>query len=91
VKQNRQRLVAARPSGASWDVVPAHGGWSAVLRIPREPGEEATCLALLDAGLVVQPGYFYDFTGGAFLVLSLLPPPDVFESALGPLARVLEG
>jgi alanine-synthesizing transaminase len=91
VKQNRRRLVAARPSQASWDVVPAHGGWSAVLRIPREPGEEATCLALLDAGLVVQPGYFYDFTGGAFLVLSLLPPPDVFESALGPLVRVLEG
>jgi aspartate/methionine/tyrosine aminotransferase len=91
VKENRRRLVAARPAGASWDVVPAHGGWSAVLRIPREPGEEATCLALLDAGVVVQPGYFYDFPGGAFLVLSLLPPADVFASALGPLTRVLGG
>ena len=89
VKKNRRSLVAARPSAAAWDVVPGHGGWSAVLRIPREPGEEAVCLALLDAGLVVQPGYFYDFTGGAFLVLSLLPPPEVFESALGPLVRVL--
>ncbi|WP_224242525.1 pyridoxal phosphate-dependent aminotransferase [Hyalangium gracile] len=89
VKENRRRLLAARPSEATWDVVPAHGGWSAVLRIPREPGEEATCLALLEAGLVVQPGYFYDFAGGAFLVLSLLPPADVFESALGPLVRTL--
>jgi aspartate/methionine/tyrosine aminotransferase len=91
VRENRRRLVATRPAGASWDVVPAHGGWSAVLRIPREPGEEALCLALLDAGVLVQPGYFYDFTGGAYLVLSLLPPPDVFASALGPLARVLNG
>lgn len=90
VKENRRRLMAARPSGASWGVVPGHGGWSAVLRMPREPGEEATCLALLDAGLLVQPGYFYDFAGGAFLVLSLLPPPEVFESALGPLVRVLD-
>ncbi len=91
VKENRRQLVAARPEGASWSVVPAHGGWSAVLRIPREPGEEATCLALLEAGVVVQPGYFYDFAGGAFLVLSLLPPPEVFKAALGPLAHVLAG
>jgi alanine-synthesizing transaminase len=91
VKENRRRLVAVRPAGATWDVVPAHGGWSAVLRISREPGEEATCLALLDAGVLVQPGYFYDFPGGAFLVLSLLPQPEVFASALGPLVRVLEG
>ena len=34
-------------------------------------------------------GYFYDLTGGAFLVLSLLPPPDVFAAALEPLVRVL--
>jgi alanine-synthesizing transaminase len=91
VRENRRRLVAARPPGASWGVVAAHGGWSAVLRIPREPGEEATCLALLGAGVSVQPGYFYDFAAGAFLVLSLLPPPDVFEAALGPLVRVLAG
>jgi aspartate/methionine/tyrosine aminotransferase len=89
VKENRRLLRQARPRDARWDVVPAQGGWSAVLRIPVEPGEEATCLALLDEGVVVQPGYFYDFSGGAFLVLSLLPPPDVFAAALEPLARVL--
>jgi alanine-synthesizing transaminase len=89
VKENRRRLLEARPTGASWDVVPAQGGWSAVLRIPLEPGEEATCLALLDEGVSVQPGYFYDFRGGAFLVLSLLTHPDVFAAALEPLVRVL--
>jgi aspartate/methionine/tyrosine aminotransferase len=89
VRGNRQRLLAARPADARWDVVPAHGGWSAVLRLPREPGEEAVCRALLDAGVAVQPGYFYDFAAGAFLVLSLLPPPECFTEALGPLVRVL--
>ncbi len=91
VRANRRALRAARPSDASWSVVPAEGGWSAVLRIPLEPGEEATCLALLDAGVVAHPGYFYDFVGGAYLVLSLLPPPDTFTAALGPLVRVLGG
>jgi aspartate/methionine/tyrosine aminotransferase len=89
VRGNRQRLLKARPAGATWDVVPAHGGWSTVLRIPAEPGEEATCLALLDAGVLVQPGYFYDFGGGAWLVLSLLPTPEVFAAAVEVLARVL--
>ncbi|WP_141328834.1 pyridoxal phosphate-dependent aminotransferase [Myxococcus sp. AB025B] len=89
VRANREHLLRARPPGATWDVLPAHGGWSAVLRIPREPGEEATCLALLEAGVLVQPGYFYDFGGGAFLVLSLLSPPEDFLAALAPLTRVL--
>ena len=37
----------------------------------------------------VQPGYFYDFPSGAWLVLSLLPPPEHFAAALAPLTRVL--
>ncbi|MBF5046562.1 pyridoxal phosphate-dependent aminotransferase [Aggregicoccus sp. 17bor-14] len=89
VAQNRAALRAARPAHAAWDLLPAEGGWSAVLRIPREPGEEATCLALLAAGVLVQPGYFYDFSGGAFLVLSLLVEPAVLGAALPLLQRVL--
>ncbi|XXF79307.1 pyridoxal phosphate-dependent aminotransferase [Myxococcaceae bacterium GXIMD 01537] len=90
VRGNLRALRAARPPGAAWDVVSAHGGWSAVLRVALAPGEEATCLRLLrEEGMLVQPGYFYDFASGAFLVLSLLPPPDVFAEAAGRLARVL--
>lgn len=89
VKGNRERLLRARPADAAWDVVRSHGGWSAVLRIPHHPGEEATCLRLLEEGVRVQPGYFHDFGGGAYLVLSLLPTPEVFTAALVPLSRVL--
>ncbi|WP_367616573.1 pyridoxal phosphate-dependent aminotransferase [Corallococcus exercitus] len=89
VKGNRERLLQVRPADAAWDVVASHGGWSAVLRIPHHPGEEATCLRLLEEGVRVQPGYFFDFGGGAYLVLSLLPTPEVFTAALMPLLRVL--
>ena len=37
-------------------------------------------------GVLVQPGYFFDFPTEAFLVLSLLTPPDVFADGV---SRVL--
>lgn len=90
VRENLRALRAARPAHAAWDLLPAEGGWSAVLRIPREPGDEATALALLAAGVLVQPGHLYDFApGGAYLVLSLLAPPADFRAALPVLQDVL--
>jgi alanine-synthesizing transaminase len=70
--------------------LPSEGGWSAVVRTPRTPSEEDLCLALLERGVVVQPGYFYDFTEDGFLVLSLLPPPELFARGAESLARCLE-
>jgi alanine-synthesizing transaminase len=80
-----ETAVSAEP-GIS--LLPAEGGWAAVIRVPATSSEEALVLRLVqDAGVLVHPGYFFDFTGGAHLVLSLLPPPDVFADAT---ARVLE-
>lgn len=87
--QNRAALVAARPDSASWSVLPSEGGWYAVLRIPQEPGEEAVCLALLERGLLVHPGYFFDFPGGAHLVVSLILAPPRFAQGLSLLVEVL--
>jgi len=36
--------------------------------------------------VLVHPGYFFDFPREAFLVLSLLPGPEVFDRAV---SRVL--
>src|SRR5262249_39574612 len=71
----RQALLAAWPRRAVWDVLPAEGGWSAIIRLPGEADEERICLDLLERGLKVQPGYFFDFPRGNFLVLSLIVPP----------------
>jgi hypothetical protein len=53
-----------------------------VLRIGETVDEEALCLALLDDGVAVQPGFFYDFERPGHLVLSLLPEPARFRAGL---------
>src|SRR5262249_9774837 len=90
VEANLATLRAVRPADAAWDVLPVEGGWSAVLRIPRHPGELETALAALEAGAVVHPGHFFDFPPGAdFLVLSLLREEARFSEGVARLARVL--
>jgi aspartate/methionine/tyrosine aminotransferase len=87
--RNRAALAAVRPSGAPWDVLRAEGGWSEVLSVPRSRSEEEWVLVLLEAGVLVHPGYFFDFPAGAHLVLSLLPEPEAFRRAAAILAGVL--
>jgi alanine-synthesizing transaminase len=71
------RAIMAGSSGAT--VLPADGGWSLVFRVPATRSEEALVTTLVERdGVVVHPGYFFDFPYEAFLVVSLLPEPDVF-------------
>jgi aspartate/methionine/tyrosine aminotransferase len=78
--QNRALLKKHLPP--SWSLLEAEGGWSAVVRVPEHPNEETLCLSLLERGVAVHPGYFYDFPSGAHVVLSLLPRPEVFEEGV---------
>jgi len=60
-------------------VLPAEGGWSAVVQVPTLMPEEELVLALLmEDGVLVHPGYFFDFASESFLVVSLLPEPPLF-------------
>jgi aspartate/methionine/tyrosine aminotransferase len=62
------------------DVLRAEGGWSAVVRVPATRGEEDLVLDLLEQdGVLVHPGFFFDFPHEAFLVVSLLPEPAAFR------------
>ncbi|MFZ4580897.1 MAG: pyridoxal phosphate-dependent aminotransferase, partial [Myxococcota bacterium] len=90
----RQRLEANRATleaafrNTEVTVLPADGGWSAVLRVPCGAGEEALALDLIEReGLIVHPGYFFDFPSEGWLVVGLLLPPDVFADALRRLAH----
>jgi hypothetical protein len=79
---NRRLLAARIPADSAATLLPAEAGWSAIVRVPGTLSDEEWALRLLDeAGLLVQPGYFFDLRLGATLVLSLLPPPVDF--ALG--------
>ena len=68
----------------------AEGGWYAVLQMPRIRTEEEWTLKLLDEyGVLVQPGFFFDFESEAFLVLSLLPEPATFAEGVARLRSVI--
>jgi aspartate/methionine/tyrosine aminotransferase len=69
--------------GGALTVLPAEGGWSAVIRVPATRSEEALVTELLERDAVaVHPGYFFDFPHEAFLVVSLLPEPDEFARGI---------
>ena len=88
VTRNYRALVKAAPAYPSVDVLPSEGGWYAVLQVPAMQSEESLVLQLLEHDRVlVHPGYFFDFPREAFLVVSLLPRPEVFDRAV---ARVLD-
>jgi len=89
IEQNARALRDARTTDAAWDAMPSAGGWSAVVRLPQTADETEVCLALLEAGVQVQPGHFYDFPRGRWLVLSMLPPPARFAEGVLRMARTL--
>ena len=77
--QLRSRLSLA-PSVTLLDV---EGGWSATLRLPRVRSETAWALTLLEEeGVLVHPGHFYDFAHEAFVVVSLLTEPAIFDAGV---------
>lgn len=58
------------------------GGWSAVVRIPAvQPEDDLVVRLVEDDGVLVHPGYFFDFAHEAYLVTSLLPEPAVLAEA----------
>jgi alanine-synthesizing transaminase len=63
-------------------VLRVEGGWYATIQVPRRRTEEAWTLDLLGGGVIVQPGYFFDFAEEAFLVVSLLTEPAVFRAGV---------
>ena len=82
VIRNLRRLRELARAFPACDVLRVEGGWSAVVRVPATRTEEQLTLDLLDhEHILVHPGYFFDFTHEAFIVVSLLPPPDILDDA----------
>jgi alanine-synthesizing transaminase len=81
------RHLHASIAGTPIRALDVEGGWYVTLEVPRLWSEEEWTLKLLgEHGVLVQPGFFYDFEREAFLVLSLLTPcADFFEG----LRRIL--
>jgi aspartate/methionine/tyrosine aminotransferase len=91
VRRNCSALGQALEGSALSLLVP-EGGWSAVLRLPRTRTDEDWTLALLERGVVVQPGFFFDLEDGPYLVLSLITPPAKLDQGIGEIVlAVREG
>jgi alanine-synthesizing transaminase len=72
-----------RAKGSAATLLRVEGGWYAVLHVPATLSEEErTCRLLEERGVLVHPGFFFDFEREAYLVLSLLPPAGTFLPAI---------
>lgn len=83
VDQNRHSLRQAVQGAKPGTVRLLEGSgatWCAILRLADDVEEESFAYNLLERHKVlVHPGYLFDFQSGSHLVVSLLPPPDVFR------------
>jgi aspartate/methionine/tyrosine aminotransferase len=92
VRGNYETLGAVAAADPAVEVLRADGGWSAVLRVPATRGEEDLALDLLErGGVVVHPGFFFDFPHEAFLVVSLLPEPQTFADGVRRIMERIHG
>lgn len=92
IRGNLALLREALKGCSEIELLEPAGGWSAVLRFCRPQSDEELAVEMLDrAGVLVHPGYFFDFATDDFLVLSLLPEPVRFEEAVRRLAAATGG
>jgi aspartate/methionine/tyrosine aminotransferase len=79
----RRNLAAldARLRGTHADRLALEGGWTTVLRVPRQIEGQPFAEAALDRGVLVQPGEFYGLPEGR-AVLSLLSLPEAWDRGL---------
>jgi alanine-synthesizing transaminase len=88
ISGNYRQLIERVAGAPSCRVLEAEGGWSGVLQVPSLGPEEDLVLDLLaTSGVLVHPGYFFDFPRESFLVVSLLVPEASFVDGIGCVLR----
>ena len=83
VRANVRELRSQLAGGSGATLLDLEGGWSAVLRVPSSWPDEQWALTLLERdGVLVHPGFFFDFPNEACLVLSTLTAEDTFAEGV---------
>ena len=63
-----------------------------MLRVAATASEEEITLDLLERdGVIVYPGFFFDFPREAFLIVSLLPEPRAFADGVRAVLGRVDG
>lgn len=89
LRENLQLVQSLPGRVPEVSVLSVQGGWYQVLRLPALMSEERWVVELLDRGVLVQPGWFYDFPEEPWVVVSLLTPPPIFAEGLERLGRAV--
>ncbi|MGD0869485.1 MAG: pyridoxal phosphate-dependent aminotransferase [Bryobacteraceae bacterium] len=87
-----ENLASAREAlaGSAGNILALEGGWYITVQVPKIRSEEEWTLELLAReDVLVQPGFFYDFETEAFLIVSLLTAPAIFNEGLNRLRTCL--
>ncbi|HTS47089.1 MAG TPA: pyridoxal phosphate-dependent aminotransferase [Bryobacteraceae bacterium] len=83
IRSNRAFLASRIGPASPWRLLETEGGWSAILEAPKIRSEEQWVLGLLnESNVLVQPGFFFDFEREAFLIVSLLTRPEIFQEGV---------
>ena len=81
--RNLAGLRAAVERHPALNLLTTEGGWSAIVRVPATRTEEDLAVALIEEdGVLVHPGYFFDFEREAYIVVSLIVPPVDFDTGV---------
>jgi aspartate/methionine/tyrosine aminotransferase len=92
ITANRASLERALTADSPCRLLPADGGWYAVVQVPAIASEEDLALQLLDRDdVLVHPGYFFDFAREAYLIVSLLPDPVRLREGLRRILARVDG
>jgi aspartate/methionine/tyrosine aminotransferase len=92
VRANYATLRRLCTSCPTVDLLHVDAGWSAVLRVAATASEEEITLDLLERdGVIVYPGFFFDFPREAFLIVSLLPAPSAFAAGVQAVLGRVDG
>lgn len=87
---NLQTLRSLLEHAPAVRLLPVEGGWSAVIRVPRLESDEALAVRLIEKhGVVVHPGYFFDFETEGMMVVSLLTEGEVLKEGVARLLKTV--
>jgi aspartate/methionine/tyrosine aminotransferase len=82
IQENLTKLDSLVSRHPEIDRLAIDGGWSVVLRMRGERNEDEWVRDLLERDVAVHPGHFYEFAEEAYLIVSLLPEPEVFAAGI---------
>lgn len=87
---NYAQLCAAEQNGAPLSVLHYQGGWSAMFRLPSYYSDEQWAERLLERGVITHPGWLYDCSLAATMVVSLLTSEDAFREGMQRIIASIE-